>query len=249
MSDSAYEERYCAFADILGFSELVKTLEHRPAGRFVMIRDLLKAVHSPADITLKRAKNADFRAQSISDAVALSTQATNEGLTVLCAALINLGMKLLHDGYFIRGAICRGPLYHDDSMVFGEALLKAYAFESEVARFPRIVMTSDIVKAVRGSLGKDNPSFIRQAEDGPFYLHMLRRLELTVDAIRTHSKDASSARVNLSYYAETAHQIQRRFDESFDAPRHFEKVQWFARYWNRTIGVEGYVERIHGAGL
>jgi hypothetical protein len=27
--------------------------------------------------------------------------------------------------------------------------------------------------------------------------------------------------------------IQRRLNESFDEPKHFEKVQWFARYWNK----------------
>jgi hypothetical protein len=248
MGQPRYEERYCAFADILGFSQLVASLQSG-SGRFIMVRDLLKAVQSPTDITLNQIQSTDFRAQSISDGIALSTNVTPEGLSILFSALTDLGMTLIHRGYFIRGAVCKGLLYHDDRMVFGEAFLKAHALESEIARYPRIMLTSDVVEDVRRQLGKNDVSFIRQADDGPYFLHILRRLSLTVDAIRTQSKDVASAKLNLTYYEETAKLIQRRFNESFDTPRHFEKVQWFARYWNRTIGPEGYVERVHGAGL
>jgi len=56
---------------------------------------------------------------------------------------------------------------------------------------------------------------------------------MTVALIEAHSADSAG----LSRFAKMAEQIQRRFDESVDNPRHFEKVQWFARYWNGSINI------------
>jgi hypothetical protein len=248
VSDPSYEQRYCAFVDILGFTDQIRSLR-QGSGQFLAVRELLKAVHSPAEQLLRKVKNSGLRAQSISDAVAVSTNATREGLSVLCAALINLTMKLLHDGYFIRGAICKGLLYHDEQMVFGEALLRAYSLEDQIVRFPRIMLTSDVVQDAASRLGKDRPTFVRQAEDGPFFLHVLRRLKISVDAIQMDSKDATSARLNLPYYGEIAKRMQKRFDESVDNPKHFEKVQWFALYWNKIIERLGTQYLITGPGL
>jgi hypothetical protein len=46
--------------------------------------------------------------------------------------------------------------------------------------------------------------------------------------------------------------IQRRFNESVDNPRHFEKVKWFAECWNAVVSSRGALSRlkmIHGVGL
>ena len=47
-----------------------------------------------------------------------------------------------------------------------------------------------------------------------------------------------------------AAKIQEQFDASVDNPRVFEKVQWFARYWNETVWqFGGIVHRIRGPGV
>lgn len=43
--------------------------------------------------------------------------------------------------------------------------------------------------------------------------------------------------------------LQVRYEESMDTPRHFEKVRWFARYWNETVAPYTDYQRILGAGL
>jgi hypothetical protein len=250
MANTRYEERYCAFADILGFSDLVENLPGT-TNEFAVVRDLLRSIHEVGNLGERTAKQVDLRAQSISDAVAVSTSNTPRGLSVLFQALTNLALRLLRQGYFTRGAICKGLLYHDDTMVFGKAFLRAYRFESQIARFPRILITRQVKGDAAKALGKDRPTFLRQAEDGPFYLHVLRRLEVTSDVIRTDSSLVPSVQMNLPYYADCAKQIQKRFDESVDNPSHFEKVQWFGRYWNATLGSRPPpgVPRITGPGL
>ena len=52
-------------------------------------------------------------------------------------------------------------------------------------------------------------------------------------------------------YAAIATQIQHRFDETSDNPNHFQKVKWFAQYWNETIAewnIDGF-DRVQGPGL
>jgi len=55
----------------------------------------------------------------------------------------------------------------------------------------------------------------------------------------------------LARYVVMGKQIQQRFNAAVDDPRHFEKVKWFANYWNNVISpqpIQG-LERIKGAGL
>src|SRR5258705_6608072 len=123
-NDSPYRERYCAFLDILGFKDLVEELKDGTLN-FKFVQQMLSDVHNPPKDP-KAAKAADFRAQSISDAVAISTRITPEGLLEIINATENLTIDMLLRGYFVRGAIVKGLLYHDDKMVVGEALIRAY---------------------------------------------------------------------------------------------------------------------------
>ena len=80
----------------------------------------------------------DFNAQRHpSDAIAISTKVTLGGLWRMLYSLERLTLEPLAEGYFARGALVRGRLYHDETMAFGDALIKAYSLENNVVRFPR----------------------------------------------------------------------------------------------------------------
>jgi len=248
MATAQYGERYCAYLDILGFRELIANLRNG-AVQFETIRDLLRQIRSPYDPEIIDFEHCDFRIQSISYAVALFTKRTIPGLLMLCAALRELTLASLRAGYFTRGALCKGLLYHDETMVFGEALVKAYRLESEIVRFPRIMLTKDVVDDALLSDRKDDfAEHIKQADDGPYFLHVLWRLRMKLEIIRDHTFENEEP--DLSYYSAIREMIQRRFLESVDTPRHFEKAQWFARYWNDSIiRIRSSVDRISGPGL
>jgi len=146
----AYEERYCAFVDILGFRELVSTLK-TGNHQVNLMRDLLSKVHRPAQVNagIRYGTNGNFRVQSISDAVAISTAVNQDGLLHMFYVLEHLILTLLTEGYFTRGAIVKGCLYHDSRMVFGEALVEAYRLESTIVRFPRIMLTRAVAEDAR----------------------------------------------------------------------------------------------------
>lgn len=225
-----YQIRYCAFVDILGFTGLVSELEK---GTVLpeTLRDILGEIHKPPSAIFTAHAESDLKAQSISDAVCLSAACTAAGLSHLFHNLESLTIDLLKRGYFLRGAIVKGKLYHDTQMVFGQALVHAYQMESSVVHFPRIVISSD-VRSDAATFAASNAAVgpllecMRQADDGPFYLHALRIMSVV---LRGNGEEWKGHVPNYNLIAD---QIQRRFDQAVDNPSHFAEVQWFARYWN-----------------
>jgi hypothetical protein len=242
-----YEPRYFAYVDILGFRGLMADLRNGKV-KCEAIRDVLKRMHTPHDPEIIDVEHCDFRAQSISDAVALSTKPTIPGLMMLLATLRQLATASLREGYFTRGAVCKGLLYHDESTVFGDALVEAYRLESEIVKYPRIMLTKVVVDDARGSEKKDEfEEHIKQADDGPYFVHVLWRLRMLLDVLKEQPRSPEQHRQTLSYFEAMRAQIQKRFEESVDTPAHFKKVRWFANYWNVTLGEDvETIQRITG---
>jgi hypothetical protein len=243
-----YEERYCAFIDILGFTELIADIGRGRVG-FEVVRDVLHEIHEPRNF--EAAGFADFRATTISDAIALSTSLSVAGLAVLIDTVSSLALGALEAGYFVRGGLCRGFLYHDKDTVFGEALISAYRLESNVARYPRIMVTKQVYDDALGS--NVRPYFLThlsQAEDGPYFVDVLEDIRSGLAIIDTGSAPAEIVESRLTSMAKMREQIERRLNESADNPNHFEKAQWFARYWNRAFPIgETRTGLVNGPGL
>ena len=231
-----YSERLCVYVDILGFKKLLGNLSPPK------IQRLLTKVHKP--ITELAFEEDDFRVQSISDAVTMSTAVTAKGLAALIEALEGLTFDLLSEGYFVRGALIKGPLYHDDETVFGPALVEAFRLESEVVKYPRIMVHSNVLHAAKDWLGEGYKQHIRHADDGPCFLHVLRWLEMAM-MLSEPPKDYPAILLK-----DCQSMVQKRFRQSIDEPRYFEKVQWFAKYWNSIVPPEpkNGIGRIKGAG-
>lgn len=234
-----YIDRYCAFIDILGFRGLVRELQ-TDVSRFVKLQAALTKIHKPSNAPQKD-WSTDFQVQSISDAVAISTVANLSGLIHLFNAIETLAVDLLKEGYLIRGALVKGKLYHDDQMVFGDALVRAYDLESTVVRYPRVMVTSDIIEEInhstRGFFVEERKHYeihLEQADDGPHYVHVLRNIASEISRIQIENLNLRPEKQHsLAEYERMRDTIQKRLRESVDNPRHFEKVQWFARYWNK----------------
>lgn len=79
-------------------------------------------------------------------------------------------------------------------MVFGEALIRAYELENNVVRFPRVMVTRDVMQDIDESnsgLFAGQPNIYRphieQADDGPHYVHVLRMVQSTVAKLQTEN--------------------------------------------------------------
>jgi hypothetical protein len=86
-------------------------------------------------------------------------------------------------------------------------------------------------------------------------VHVLRDLNKIMDKVTIpHQFDGDDAEPyyppELTPYCKINTVIRQKFADAVDTPRHFEKVQWFASYWNDTIGFSPKgLTRIKGPGL
>jgi hypothetical protein len=252
-----YETRYCAFIDILGFQELIEKLGEG-ATPLDALRELLSKIHNPPQTNAAALPRSDFRAQSISDAVALSAATNAGGLGAIIHSVNQLALDLLQQGFFVRGAIVKDRLYHDEKTVFGSALARAYHLESTVVRYPRVMVMREVVDDIRAIEEKAYNQLLRRSDDGPMFVHVLRAIEIAVLPLELGRQETIHLKIDnpkfngrLLPFQGIARQLQRRFDEATDNPNHFEKVKWFANYWNETIekwDIYG-LERVTGPGL
>jgi len=232
----SYAERYVAFVDILGFKEIIRQSEH--GGR--MFEALVKSLTSMGDRNkdLESVLGEDFKVQNFSDAVVLSEKVTARGLSHLLYEIQELALSLLPSGLLIRGGISKGSLYHEGSVVFGPAFLEAYRLESSVASVPRIVLTREVYSDVVQYSNDDDrwkldfDSDLRYSEDGPVHVHVLKRFQ-SLNLHEPTIEFLNSDEVIHAQFCQSA--LQSLIDQSMHEPRHFDKVKWFAIYWNGTV--------------
>ena len=108
-------------------------------------------------------------------------------------------------------ACSRGLLYHDQQTVFGEALIESFPLESMVSQYPRIMLTSHVVKdAIGSNLKQYFVDHIRQGDDGPFYVHVLSKMRMMLDILKR-----DGARQNYRLSCHTIKLWANRFRNDF----------------------------------
>ncbi len=192
-----YEDYLVAFIDILGFSSLIHNSE-RDDEDFNKIKFALiefsklqeKSTWEENKILIEveecaQKKNLDdyyienmVRCFCFSDSIIITVKANdhiNERTSALIAMLSKIGAYLLAKGILIRGAIDFGKMYVDDdrksSIVFGPSIIDAYELEKEQAKYPRIILSSNLIDKLNYPITMRNQSqpyhqYITRFEDG-----------------------------------------------------------------------------------
>ena len=185
--DRRPEPRYCAFLDILGFKEILKAIEERPnsqeAERLIsaltfMSSEVDESAYSTdlpvyeltVDGMIER-ELGDPRMTYVSDCIIISTEHTEDGLKALCRKVSKIWIDLAWDGFFCRGAISEGLLFHHRDIVFGSAYLSAYELE-KMADYPRVIFDEQVVESSGGFPATFPlcPPTSERGDDGKVYL-------------------------------------------------------------------------------
>lgn len=172
MNKSLFEERYCAFLDVLGFSQSVYSAFRERSSQkreeeTARLIELYSQLTREAETLDKQIHYSQF-----SDSIFLSMPSHLEDAAGQIFRVVErISTALLARGFLVRGAVVRGQVYAQDGMIFGPALIDAYKLESQVASHPMIIVS----RSVKQSLTEpgDAMSKLLTSVDGPYYLNCL----------------------------------------------------------------------------
>ena len=147
LRDPHYERRVVVFCDVLGWRDHIDKASNDPK----KIGDLRRLIlHASRSLNLR--EKLDLRISTFSDNIVIS-QALSEKTQMLVQQMALLQLGVLFEGFLLRGGITIGDIVHDNQVVFGPGLNRAYEIESKIARYPRIVLDPKLPSATFGNLG------------------------------------------------------------------------------------------------
>jgi hypothetical protein len=222
------------FLDLLGFRERMAAA-YASGEATSLLRTLRAALDEAGRHLIQTQHGSDpadlWKVKAFTDNVVLGMPIYDDaeldlGLVFSMVGLYQLTM--VNHGFFVRGAIAVGELYIDEDIVFGAALIEAYAAEAQIARDPRVVLTSSAVALVKQHIGyyatlEHSPQYqeLLIDSDGQVFLHYLGT---------AFNEDDNSPDVA----ALTSHRqnVELRLQCFSSRPIIWSKYAWLARYHN-----------------
>lgn len=150
MDTYEYTECYIAFLDMLGFKELVykslcndiyeifKTFNRKP---------ISEAYRGNKNIISKNTTDA-LKMKVMSDSICLYIEKKiPDALLCILMSCMQMQFDLLKftTPILLRGAIIRGKIYAEKDVTFGPGLTDAYLMEENNAKYPRIILTKEVL--------------------------------------------------------------------------------------------------------
>lgn len=153
-----------------------------------------------------------LKTKIFSDNIAIVIEESSyNALSHLLEYVAYMSEHFLTCGYKIRGAITKGQVYIDDTLIWGEGLVKAYILESKEAKYPRVIIDNEIVSDIPDRMMNE----VIQYKNDFYY----------VDYLRWYGK-------NHSGYLETIEKGMKLLESEKDIedPKVLEKNEWLLAY-------------------
>lgn len=142
-----YERRVVIFYDVLGWRAHIQRAGERPADISLLRRVALKMVRAP-----QMKKDFDLRVSTFSDNVVISQKPNPATTPMLLQQLGIWQLGAAISGFLLRGGVTIGDIVHEDEIVFGPGLNRAYHLQDRCAIYPRFVVDTDCLSEY-GNLG------------------------------------------------------------------------------------------------
>jgi hypothetical protein len=237
----AYKSAVVTFLDVLGFKDLVMRLPRLEISR---VLGLFQTFSAPNTAAGKRGAYEPY-AMAFSDSVIrVRPIQTRENRHFQVGLLFQELSDLLHaqgelvsKGVLIRGAVTVGDIAVERPKIFGPGFIEAYEWESQVAKYPRIVVADAALKALeRDPLlraghhdvkeeQKNVFSMLSQADDGVWFIDYLRYFPAEMD----HETD------HLPFLEQHRDLIRAGGNAFKTVNSAAQKYVWLAHYHNNVI--------------
>jgi hypothetical protein len=244
---NSFEDRFVAYVDILGFSDIV-TRAATDTDTFEIVRDALKDVdaqvqqleeHRRRGATLDPAAkfltgHTPTEMTAFSDCYLISSKVSDAmGAWSVFAAVQALGANLLVHDILTRGAVVCGRAYHHGRIAFGPAIIEAHNIERYVANYPRIIVTDDAREAIRWeNENMWHGQLLRQDNDGCSFINVL------VPPLSRGVRISRPVAVG-DHFLKSRSFLEKRLIESRSNLRYLSKVRWLVRQFNFAAAEHG----------
>jgi hypothetical protein len=195
MTSASYRECVVTFFDMLGFSEMVrKAAPEEILSHVRVFQDTGRVDDDLGEVLEARSFQFSDCIVRVTPIDSASNRETPGGLLFHeILHIVHAQMEMARRGVYVRGGVTVGNMYFSGSEMFGPAMLKAYALESKMAIYPRVVVDPLLVERMKTDplLRKDTnsgdgesrfvkPLLLRDA-DGLWFVDFLRSAESEVD--------------------------------------------------------------------
>jgi hypothetical protein len=246
-----FKKSYCAYFDILGFSEKIKASDLDFFNHYLNV--IKKELENVEFFKKLSGDENEFEIKIFTDNFVIGFPWVDEEgeleLGTLFIVLSILQYNLLTENIFIRGGISLSELYMDENTVFGPALIEAYQLEEKSAIYPRIILSDKlrglILKHISFYLegwSMQEDQFIVDS-DGVLFINYLHHL------IEIWNQDQFGDKAK--YLTEKLLLHKKKIEENLVSNRSnirvFNKFSWVAKYHNHFCNK--YLEEIEGLDI
>lgn len=136
-------QHFVAFLDILGFKEMVES--DTKGQNNVYLSKLFKCHQSAAQIFHDAP---DCQISQFSDSIVISKPFAAESFERFAVRIAQYQQLLLNEHMLCRGGIAVNKHFSNGSFTFSAGLIEAYRVESKTARYPRVVVSPEVMELI-----------------------------------------------------------------------------------------------------
>lgn len=141
LRNPTYERKVVAFYDILGWRAEIESAGADPK----KIGDLRRLILQHSRM-LRLPVKSPVNVSTFSDNIVISSIPHKDVTPYFLREMAGIQLMTASMGFLLRGGIAVGDIIHDEEVVFGPALNRAYELESNVAVYPRIVVDEPVLR-------------------------------------------------------------------------------------------------------
>lgn len=261
-----YKDCFVVFLDILGFESKVIDSQSNTGALKVLVDSLDICGAFPSggkkEIDSQGQRIISVQSRFFSDSIVFFMQKKPEGISQLFFMTRYLQDRLWEKGICLRGAIALGGMHWDDSdrsnITIGPALIEAHKLESEIAIYPRIIVSEELCAYINEKNMKADPfggglnashnpeallkDYVNRDADGIYFLDLLNSEILRTNDEALESIDDKFS-ITWNFLSESNHECMlTKVDEiisqnlTSEDKKIRQKYEWLKNYRNKING-------------
>ncbi len=152
--------------------------------------------------------NPRFDLMQFSDSIVFSMPYLKENFPIFVRIISNFQYDLFKQGLTCRGGVAYGKHFSNDGFVFSNGLIEAYKLETEHAKYPRILVSNDLLDLIYIEPEADDIPLLREDDNEVFVdyfdnndlAEIKRHLEIILDEVPSINPSLKEKRKWLKEY-------------------------------------------------